>query len=163
MFPLANSVAMALFARDSRPRRQGHSRRAGYAPLTDITRTWSRRELRMRLALYTVGPSSGRSLRSLLMTSARMISLVFWIASIPGAIRVAVAIFGVTERAEPADNASTARLRRQETFSQLPRHSGGRRSDDRHPCDGTVQFPAFLVLKMTTSTWDAAFVRRSSP
>jgi MFS family permease len=158
VFPLADSVAMVLFARIADRVGKGIRDAPRDALLTDITPTRSRgANFGLRLALYTVGAVIGPLFAIALMTlSDNDFRLVFWIALIPGAISVAVVIFGVTERAEPADNARRPALCRQD-FSQLPAAFWW--TIALTAILATARFsPAFLVLKMHHVGMDAAFV-----
>jgi MFS family permease len=158
VFPLADSVTMVLFARIADRVGKGIRDAPRDALLTDITPTQSRgANFGLRLALYTVGAVIGPLFAIALMTlSDNDFRLVFWIALIPGAISVAVVIFGVTERAEPTDNARRPALCRQD-FSQLPAAFWW--TIALTAILATARFsPAFLVLKMHHVGMDAAFV-----
>jgi MFS family permease len=112
VFPLAESVTMVLVARISDRIGKGIRDAPRDALLTDITPVHSRgSNFGLRLALYTVGAVIGPlSAIALMKLSGDDFRLVFWIALIPGFASIIVLIVGVTEPAEPPEDARRSEL-----------------------------------------------------
>jgi MFS family permease len=158
VFPLADSVTMVLLARVADRVGKGIRDAPRDALLTDITPTRSRgTNFGLRLALYTIGAVIGPLFAIALMTlSDNDFRLVFWIALIPGALSVAVVIFGLTEPADPAGSARRPTLCWRD-FSQLPAAIWW--TIALTAILATARFsPAFLVLKMHHVGMNAAHV-----
>lgn len=157
-FPLADSITTVLVARVCDRVGKGVRDAPRDALLTDITPAHSRgANFGMRLALYTVGAVIGPlTAIALMRLSGGDFRLVFWVALIPSAASIVVLIIGVTEPAEPPEEARRPILSWKD-LSQLPTAFWW--AITLTAILALARFsPAFLVLKTHHVGIDAAFV-----